>query len=859
MRIVLSVIFGIVLTLRVPANPNVNTGAIPQWLYAIHPSLNKTPSDEDISNGYYYNLLDFQSNLTCNTEYTHYIRTIVNESGVQNASEVSVTFSPQFQQVIFHHIDIIRDGTVLHRLQQGRIKVVQEETDADEFQYNGLKRAFLTLEDVRKGDRIDVAFSIVGFNPVFDNKYSDDFSFNSETAVCNYYKTIITTPDRPLHIQTINKAPAPVEQRSDNRLVYTWTDPRMGSDEARSGSNAPSWYNGYPTVYVTEYADWPAVIEWGLQTFNHYNFSLPAGLQQKISWWRTRSGGDKVAFTSMALRFVQDEVRYLGLEIGANTHRPHQPGEVFTHRFGDCKDKALLLATILQEEKIPAYVALINTEIRSRLTNVAPSPGAFDHAIVAILRPDSSYDFVDPTLTNQRGPFAELFVPAYGYGLVLRQGESGLQPVTPGRVNDYSIIETLDAPWYDSAHFSITSVYAGGAADDTRGMFAEKSKKDLEESYRKFYATLFDEVHQDRDITYQDDSGKNMVTVRKHYSIPQLWKNGKNGQRYFEFVTKIFEQNLPDPSDAPDNIPISLPYPFNVHYTLDLNLPESWTFEELHVKNDAFQFDFEPVPNGNNVSLHYSLKTFDDHIPAAAVRQYKEDYKNIAEKISFRLSRSPGAGQSFGENTTTSDSPAPSGVALSDWKACWPAIWLTFFFSLLFSRLFQHLNSRSEETLYAPGSGYPLGGWLILLGISIASILVFELIRLIQSDYYSYSSWAIYGNAGGLPLQYLYLTQLAIQLTLICGAGALLFWFIRKRDIFPRMFLWYSGILLTGRTLLLVLFYAMPIPASLTYYRSILTLALLRSGLCVVIWVAFILRSGQVKSTFLEPFRERIR
>jgi hypothetical protein len=859
MRIVLSVIFGIALTLRLSALPNVNTGAIPKWLHDTHPNLNKTPSDEDISNGYFYDLLDLQSNLTCNTEYTHYIRTIVNESGVQNASEVSVTFSPQFQQVIFHHIDIIREGVVLHRLQQGRIKVIQEETDADEFQYNGLKRAFLTLEDVRKGDRIDVAYSIVGFNPVFDNKYSDDFSFNSETAVCNYYKTIITTADRPLHIRTVNNAPSPVEQRGDNRLVYFWDNPHMGSDDSKSASTAPSWFNGYPTVYVTEYADWSAVIDWGLRTFNHYDFSLPAGLKQKIADWKTRTGGDKVAFTSLALRFVQDEVRYLGLEIGANTHRPHQPGEVFTHRFGDCKDKALLLAIILQEEKIPAYVALINTETRSRLTTVAPSPGAFDHAIVAILQPGGKYDFVDPTLTNQRGPFAELFVPAYGYGLVLREGESGLEPVTPGRVNDFSIIETLDAPWYDSAHFSITSVYAGGAADEVRGMFSEKSKKDLEGIYRKFYATLFDEVHQDRDITYKDDSGKNMVTVGKHYSIPQVWKNGKNGQKYFEFITKIFEQNLPDPSDAPDNIPISLPYPFNVHYTLDLNLPESWTFEELHVKNDAYQFDFEPIASGNNVSLHYSLKTFDDHVSAAAIHQYKEDYKNIAEKISFRLSRTPGAGQSFGESTTTSDSPTPSGIGLSDWKACWPAIWLTFFFSLLFSRLFQYLNTRSEETLYAPGSGYPLGGWLILLGISIASIIVFELVRLVQSDYYSYSSWAAYGTAGGVPLQYLYLTQLSIQLTLICGASALLFWFLKKRDIFPRMFLWYTGILLTGRTLLLILFYTMPIPASLVGYRSILTLALVRSGIYAIIWVAFIIRSGQVKSTFLEPFRERIR
>lgn len=859
MRIALSVILGIFVSLHLQALPAVNTGPLPDWLCNTHSLSIKIPDRDDISDGFYYELLDLQSNLSCRTEYTHYIRNIVNGSGVQNGSEVSVTFSPQFQQVIFHHIDIIRDGKVLHRLQLGRIKVVQEETDADEFQYNGLKRAFLTLEDVRKGDRIDVAFSVVGFNPVFDNKYSDEFSFNSPTAVCNYYKTIVTTPDRPLHILTLNNAPAPAERRRDNWLIYTWDNPPLDSSDAGSDSNVPSWYNSSPTVYVTEYPGWAAVVDWGLNTFNHYRYALPATLQQKILDWKTRSGGDKVAFTSSAIRFVQDEVRYLGLEIGANTHRPHPPGEVFDHRYGDCKDKALLLSTILQQENIPAYVALINTDTRSQLTTVAPSPQAFDHAIVAIRRTDGKYDFVDPTLTGQRGPLPELFIPAYGYALVLRDGETALTPVTPGRINDYSIIETLEAPYYDTSHFSISSVYTGGAADDVRNMFAEKSDKDLGETYRKYYATLFDGVHQDHRIFYNDDSAKNIVTVRKQYSIPQLWKKGANGQRYFEFAVKILAQALPDPSDAPEDIPLALPYPFNVHYTLDLDLPDSWTFEELHVRTDDYQFDFDPITSGNSVSLHYSFKTFSDHIPVSAVRQYKEDYKNISDKISFRLSRtidetSPPSGEE-----TLSSASASTHAPTGDWKACWPAIWLTFFFSLLFSRLFQYLNSRGEETLYAPGSGYPLGGWLILLGLSLAAMLVFGLVRLFQDDYYNYSNWSAYTNAGGAPLQYLYLTQLAVQLSVISGSGALLYWFLKKRDIFPRMFLWYAGILLCGRLLLLVSFYVTPVPGSLTVYRSAVMLAFIRSAIYAIIWVSYILRSGQVKSTFLEPFRERIR
>ena len=91
--------------------------------------------------------------------------------------------------------------------------MVQEETDARDFEYNGLRRAFITLTDVRIGDRIEVAYSIIGFNPVFGDKFSAQHYFTRSTAVCNYFHTIISSPDRPLHIITANNAPAPEEQR----------------------------------------------------------------------------------------------------------------------------------------------------------------------------------------------------------------------------------------------------------------------------------------------------------------------------------------------------------------------------------------------------------------------------------------------------------------------------------------------------------------------------------------------------------------------------------------------------------------------------------------------------------------------
>jgi transglutaminase-like putative cysteine protease len=859
MRILVSFILSVLICTGASALPSVHTAPAPAWLYAVHPNLDKKPVQRDISDGYYYQLFEEQTSLLSNTEYTHYIKHIINGSGVQNASEVSVTFSPQFQQVIFHRITILREGAVLNQLRVSDIKVVQEETDADEFQYNGLKRAFVTLKDIRKDDKIEVSYSVVGFNPVFANKYSDESFFNSKTAICNYYKTIITTPARKLNLQFRNNAPTPAELHQGSTLVYFWENPPIKSWESRSG--APDWFSPNPTAYISEYADWQGVVSWGLTTFNNYHYPIPAGLQQKITAWRTAAKGNKDLFANLATRFVQNDIRYLGLEIGANTHRPHPPAEVYTQRFGDCKDKALLLSVILQQEGIPAYVALVSTTTRSEIVRVAPSPEVFDHAITAIQRSNGDLLFVDPTISGQRGELTSLYVPAYGFALLLRDGEKKLQPVTPGRIFDYTIIEKLDAHYSDTSRYTINSVYTGGSADEVREAFAETSMKDLEEKYRKYYAAVFDGIRQEGAITWVDDSLKNEFKVTKAYAISQLWDTSEKGKRSFDFSARLIGQSLTNPSNAPIDAPIALPYPCNIHYTLNLNLPENWDFGSgpLHIKNDSYQFDFVPDVNGSNMTLYYTLRTFKDHIPVTGVQQYKADYKKIEDLIFFQLYKNnPESDNPLSQETAPGNANSFSLPATESVRACWPAIWLTFFFSLFFSRLFVWLNRRSDETLYAPGSGYPLGGWLTLLGFCLTVGLVLNGYAFFRSNYYSYNNWTTYGSTGGKPLQYLYLGKMAIQLSFLAASGAALFWFANKRDIFPRMFVWYAGILLSGQLLLILLFHQQPIPPTFNSYRENLTHDFILIGVYAVIWVFYILRSDQVKSTFLEPYRAHI-
>src|SRR5262249_11813697 len=119
-----------------------------------------------------------------------------------------------------------------------------------------------------------------------------------------------------------------------------------------------------------------------------------------------------------ALRFVQDEVRYVGIELGTASHQPSQPATVLARRFGDCKDKALLLCALLRQAGIDAQPALVDSRRGAGLDEWHPSPIAFDHAVVRLSLDGREY-WVDPTLTGQGGALPEMFVPSYDRALVL--------------------------------------------------------------------------------------------------------------------------------------------------------------------------------------------------------------------------------------------------------------------------------------------------------------------------------------------------------------------------------------------------------------------------------------------------------
>jgi len=185
--------------------------------------------------------------------------------------------------------------------------------------------------------------------------------------------------------------------------------------------------------------------------------------------------------------FLQSDIRYVAIEIGIGGFQPHPATDVFRVRYGDCKDKATLLSSMLHEVGIESDYVVINT-YRGIAHPDIPSPAAFNHMILAIELPSGTksdqyrsvvaakngkrYLIFDPTdpytpLGDLRGELQDT------YALLVADGKGELIH-TPLFAPDANVLVR-------TGHFTLTpdGVLAGDVVEDRTGDHAFQTRAEF--------------------------------------------------------------------------------------------------------------------------------------------------------------------------------------------------------------------------------------------------------------------------------------------------------------------------------------------------------------------------------------------
>jgi hypothetical protein len=433
-----------------------------------------------------------------------------------------------------------------------------------------------------------------------------------------------------LKVTPHHTALAPTVDNDASGTRYTWDVkdvPPSGLDDDR----VPGWYDAEAWVQATDFASWREVGEWALAMFPTAPPLAPS-LQALLGQW----SGASEERALKAVRFVQDQVRYLGIEIGPNSHQPHPAATVLAQRFGDCKDKALLLTSLLRALGIEAYPALVNTDVRRGLDDWAPTPFAFDHVIV-LVRLGTRTLWVDATASELGGALIDTTPPPFERALVLEPGVSGLttidNPSLPRPAVE--VVESYKVKSYGSSvHLEVKTTLRGHKADEMRSDIATRPVADFAKSYINHYA------HDDPDIKaaapprFEDDREKNVLVVSEAYELPKFWSGTSR-----DFHAWAIAEKLSKPKITLRTAPLAVSHPVYVAQVQEFDLPDALDVRPEHadIADSAFRFKSSFEAQGKRITLACSLQSLGDSVPTDKLAAHIAAIDRVRDELSYGI------------------------------------------------------------------------------------------------------------------------------------------------------------------------------------------------------------------------------
>lgn len=607
----------------------------PSWVKPVTVA-KATSSATGEASGSLYLLSDSQTRVSSGSteRYLRRVKKVLNASGLEDLSQLQLEFEPSYEQLIIHHVRIFRGETTIDALNPNEIKTIQQENDLNQRIYNGTLSALIFLNDVRVGDTVDYAFSVVGDNPVMGGRFATNFNLASSQYVGKMQWRLLWPSKRSLRYHGLNTNISPAVQQIGDETEYVWSQNDVEAIEIED--NIPRWFRPIPTFQLSEFADWADVVKWELPLYT-LKQPIDSSLKDQIEEWRSESTDPEKRLMS-ATRFVQDEVRYMGIELGPSSHTPTHPSIVFKRRFGDCKDKTLLLSTILNSLGIEATPALVNTNAQHTLDSYQPTPLAFDHVILQV-RLNSKTFWLDATASLQRGSLAEQSDLDYERALVLRDGTHNLEEIPQAVGNEPTVVlhEVYKALNYDApALLDVTTTYKGHDADDIRSSIAQQTAAELAKTCLNYYASSDADIQAVGPPEVSDDTNLNVLIITEHYKIPGFWKN-----RAREFYASRINEELAKPNVSKRSMPLALAYPVSVSQIIEVHLPESFAIKKAGstIESDAVRYRYQYDSSGNTVTLNYQLQTKKNYIYSAGVAEHLALIDRIRGTLGYEISR----------------------------------------------------------------------------------------------------------------------------------------------------------------------------------------------------------------------------
>ncbi|MDR6839801.1 DUF3857 domain-containing transglutaminase family protein [Pseudoxanthomonas sacheonensis] len=575
--------------------------------------------------------------------YVDYAFEPLSAAHLGDAGRFKISFNPEYQRLVIHRADLRRDGRWSDRLAADKVSLARREAGFENDLSDGVVTALIVLEDVRVGDVLRISYSVIGSNPVMAGQASDWTRFASANPMLDSSLRVLFEPNARPRIYRSSGSPEPIIRKTASSVEVSIRATARAAVIDEEGY--PVWFQPYPQAQVALDQNWADVVAWGLPLYPPVR-ELPAELESKLEQWRALP--DEHQRTAAALRTVQDQIRYFGVEMGENTHRPAAPSQTWQRRYGDCKDKAYLLATLLQRMGIEAVPALVSIDRGRAVADFVPSASDFDHVIVrATLK--GRVLWLDPTLVQQGGDPATVDLSVYGMVLPLTPGGTALQAVEPPQtvLKSTAVQERYEVPKNGTeVKLSIETVFQGAAANYVRRSFASERADEMARRYSDYYRKRFGELSVLSGAALEDDRQANRIKLNETYLLKAPFQD-VGATKAIDLFAESMQSVSILPSSMARQGPLDFALPGKYSHEIKVIYPKGWqpTFvgDAISHSSSAFDYQRKITVGPDQVDVRYDLDVKQRELPAGETSVHIDQIRMVRDDLSTRLSFAPTA------------------------------------------------------------------------------------------------------------------------------------------------------------------------------------------------------------------------
>lgn len=511
--------------------------------------------------------------------------------------------------------------------------------------WNGMLVRGFDLPPLVPGDMVDVEYRIDPTQPdvfgqYFGERHAFQVDFPDALAPVARAELVVIAPESvELHVKEHNGSGLEISRETkDGEVIRSWVARNLARP-AMEGM-MPARSELVPLVDISTFASWQAFADWWW-TFIEKEFVTTPAMKDKVA--ELVSGltteADKVRAIA---RFVGQEIRYNAWVFGTHGYEPFSAATIFERRFGDCKDKSILLRQMLAEIGVEAHPVLINAEYRKpdEKLDIA-MVGHFNHCI-AYLPATSERPGYYLDATADRNPIEYLRADDQGAKVLhVRDGKGEIVQIPYASPGDNALVR----------EYEVTLARDGSGevrlSDESIGMFGVQNRYqfggeqgDLRRRLASTLAEAFGKVDVlDARTSKLEDIGA-AASVEARFGATGLWTRESSGAQLRTGFDEVPILDVAAEAASERQHDLVLDRPFELRTKVLYRLPEGARPRELPADADVhadglldYTLRVRAKPEGIEVERVFTLRE------RRISRSRYADFRNALDEVRSAESR----------------------------------------------------------------------------------------------------------------------------------------------------------------------------------------------------------------------------